>query len=291
MGVFKGVVVGGTSLDVVDGDVRVGGSAYYSSKALEILGVPLIVVSNSSLLKNYLPPDSSLTPKAGGTPIVYALSYSGGSRNLQLLRSSRIEVPENLHELLKGFRYFLVISPIAGEVGSEALRKLIRVAENAEAVGVDLQGFVRVPGEGGKVLRDPARALPLMRLLGLQESPTIFKGERGEVPEADACWLFGGDGGKYLVITDRSRPVEVVSCGMKCSFNPLPGIEGDETGAGDVFLSVATYGFSLGEDVRTTLAEAAVAAGMKVMRPRPPWFTWSEVLVLRDKVAASWRCY
>ncbi|MCD6324506.1 MAG: hypothetical protein J7L55_05315 [Desulfurococcales archaeon] len=286
---LKGVVIGGTTIDLINGSWRVGGSAYYATKALEIFGLPLMIITNSLILKPYIRSAGNIIAREG-TPIIYRLENVRGSRRLTLLRTSKVMIPNNLENLLEGTEYFVIISPVADEVDINTLFSLRRVFQGARAIGVDLQGFTRIRNDEGLVMNDPNKAVPVIRALDSVDTPTIFKAERGEVQGTDLSQILNGSGNKYLVVTNRSETIDVIAHGKLCRIDPLPGIYGDETGAGDVFLSVSTYALSRGMEIRSSIAEGIIAGGLKVLRVHPPWFTQNEIYVLEGKVKESWRC-
>ena len=90
-----------------------------------------------------------------------------------------------------------------------------------------------------------------------------------------------------VTVSNGERGLVVTIDGDSYYVPALPGIRGESTGTGDIFLAIASYELFQGEEVLTAIAKGAVAAGLKVSRVKRPWFNKFEVDVLKNKLLRS----
>ncbi len=286
------LVVGGTSSDIINGEKRLGGSAYYASLALIHLGVKPIIITNSPILNKVFKGSARILSPPDGTEITYEIRENSGRRELKLV----VSPTTNLLRLLKksvlnnSFRAKgVIISPIAHELGVRNLRKLMNYLK-AIIVGIDIQGFVRGFKSSGFVDINYERFYDLINSFNCYGKKCFLKGDINEFPpscrEASIknCVNEGFEG--IIIQTNAGYSLHVYNSvsGKFFTLRPLPGITGEEVGTGDVFTAVLTYFLGKGENLIQAVTKASVAGGLKVARPNPPWFTPNELEVMMRKV-------
>ncbi len=289
------MVIGGTSVDIIEGEKRIGGSAYYSSMALISLGAYPTLITNTHMLDVLFRGVADIIAPSEGREIIYLLSYKGSFRTLRAIRSSLI----SLDKLIKGRELrgdALIISPILNEISVNDLGTLAKLSRNFKLTALDLQGFVRVVREEGCIVNDVSRSYNVLSSLKEFEGPVVVRGEIGEYPEEcrgsslvrcaqylpKALYLQTAGPRDVLVYDGASDRL--------CKFTPLPNILGDETGAGDIFLAVVAYYLSTGDGIVDAIAKGISASGLKTARPNTSWFTEYELNIISEKVKGSRQC-
>jgi len=289
------LVIGGTSSDIINEKRRLGGSAYYASLALIHLNVKPTTITNSPILNKVFGGSAKILTPPNGSEIIYKIRENRGNRELKLISPA----PKNLLRPLEEYvsNNFLrvdgvIISPIAHEIGVRDLRKLMDYLE-VIAVGIDIQGFVRSFGEDGSVKISYEGFHNLINSFNCFGKKCFLKGDINEFPPSCRgvnirnCVREGFEG--IIIQTNAKYSLHVYDSISKEFFTlrPLPGINGDEVGTGDVFTAVLTYFLTRDESLIQAVAKASVAGGLKAARPNPPWFTLHELEVLEEKVSTT----
>jgi len=293
------LVVGGTSIDLMEGRRQLGGSAYYASMALIHLGIKPIIVTNSSTLKSVFGSSAEVISPTKGSEVIYGIREFPKYRELKLIRCAAVRLISLLenHPLINSKHKIngLIISPIACELRINDLNKLISRFSDVGMIGIDIQGFMRDLREGSVV------RINYENFYRLIDSLRGFRGTyfiKGDVKEYPPPCRGGGiadcvdDDFKGLIIqTNAGDSLHIYPQRNKelISLKPLPNIYGEETGTGDIFTAVLTYLLSRGEKLISAISKASVAGGLKVARYLPPWFTYQELELLERKVAMTYR--
>ena len=281
-------IVSSFTLDSIDGRRCIGGPAYYSTVALlHYCSDDILLVGPAGRVHEVF------AEKVGARLILtsrevplFELRYVGGrgDRVVRLARSGgEISISSRTLEGLRGS--LIIVSPVYREVSIPTLRGLRGVAG---LLALDIQGLVRETGVNGVVRNrwDP-------RVYEAVKLADVVHADLSEAPTpSDAVTA-------AELLSRRSRGVVMVSMGAsgliavrsgEAVYVPaLPDIEGDATGTGDILLSIAAYELSRGGEWLTAIARGTAAAGLKVGRGRPPWFSRHEVEVLAVKLLSKLR--
>lgn len=179
-----------------------GGPARYVGEALDRLGYSYRLITGATAIVDVLPRDD------GGEEYVIAPLPS-------------IPLPRTLAGDA------VILSPIGGEIDPRA------VPATEGLLAIDLQGFVRIPGQPTNRLASPAG------LSGLLARADLIKGstsEFGVLTERD--WAAAQEA--KVAITHGSAGVEVRFGAERVSIEPEPVRVADTIGAGDNFLAAFT---------------------------------------------------
>lgn len=283
------LVVAGTTTDIIGGHERTGGSAYYITQALYLLGIKPTVITNSPKLTASLGNKARILAPSKGSDIVYKINYlDSGERELTLLKSSVIPVLDLISSHALENPDLVIVSPVDNEIRLEDLTTLLNF--DAPTV-IDLQGFVRKINRDGKIVNNPGLFRELAYLL-VNEN-VIVRGERSEFPPECRGKQIIQCSGKYgitLVQTSGTGPIYFSTAeGTGCVMNPLVRAKGDDVGSGDIFTAILAY-MVLISDLKEAVATASVASTLKILRGKLPWFTFNEIMSLKDEVMKTLRC-
>ncbi len=283
------LVVAGTTTDIIGGHERSGGSAYYITQALYLLGIKPIVLTNSPKLAASFRNKAKILAPPKGSDIVYEINFhDSGKRELTLLKSSVIPVRDLVASHAVEDPDLIIVSPVDNEIRLEDLITLLNF--DAPTV-IDLQGFVREIKLNGKIVNNPDLFHKLANSLANEN--VILRGERSEFPLECRGKRIAECSSKYgitLVQTSGSGPIYFSTAeGIGCVMNPLVRAEGDDVGSGDVFTAVLAYMILIG-NLKDAVATASVASTLKILRGNLPWFTFNEVMSLKDEVMKTLRC-
>lgn len=287
-------VVAASTLDYVANELRLGGPAYYIGIGALHLNSRIRLVTTRSSVSEFLKKCGGVLDllnlvEAGVGETVFRIDTLDDSRSLKLVKQSKFEIERVLNAVENSNA--ILISTTYDELDIEKLAELAR----ERTVVVDVQGFIREVTEGGEVTHDVRRVSKLGKYLR-KSRRAILRGEKSEFPVE--CWIdplrCAEDLEVDLVITNGRMPFKVVSYEDRCLYEvrPLQSFLGDSIGTGDVFTGVLTH-YLVNENLE--LLEAAVTASIAAslkLRDRYPWFTLSELEVLKSKVRISRRiCY
>lgn len=264
--------------DIVLGDVRPGGPAYYSSIALYLLGhTDFRVLTTVSLTYSSIRKLGIDVVPVGYGETVFNLKVDDG-RVLTLVERAYMN-PKLVVENLASTN--VLISLTAGELEPDVLKHVV----SGRRVVVDIQGFVRRVDANGIIVNDYSG---FWVLGGLKGKELVLRGEVSEFPpECRGVNIVrcATELGASLILTSASGPTYfALSNGFGGTLKPPQGVAGDSIGSGDVFTAVLAYNYlTLGEDFIESIAKAAVAATLK-LRSRFPWYTITEVEAMSEKV-------
>jgi len=276
------VIVGSFTRDLIEGARVIGGPPYYSSMALLHHGCEniLIVSPAEEPHLDFVQRTGLELAIVGGSVPVFELKYINNTeREVRLLRrGTRIKLTSTLLDTIKGCA--VIVSPVYKEVDLEALQKL---REYANVLALDIQGFVRETTDSGAVrIRWSDDVYEALRYADL------FHADLSEVP------MFRSMNGAAQHLASYTRGIGLISHGEEgliasiageLVYVPaLPGIQGDSTGTGDILLAITAYELQRGTDPLKAVAMGAAAAGLRVSRAAPPWFSRFEVEILAEKL-------
>ncbi|RLG81593.1 MAG: hypothetical protein DRO40_09405 [Thermoprotei archaeon] len=262
------LLIGNPSFDeiVFDGKViyRVGGGIYYSLKVLKKIPLldidiitstdPYIFIKLSSLTNTHR---ISIYPSK--TPFYYKLVYRDSDRVLYLLEKSN-----KLLESLMGSRIYdlAIVTPIYNEVMTSLLKK---VWMQSEIVAIDIQGFIREKNYSGKihytcspVLYDLIDYADIIHM-NMDEATYFIKClELGSLEEL----IMYND--LLFIISDSWRPLYIIFDKQILMIKPIR-VQGDETGAGDTYLSAFSIYYYLLRDVTLAAKYASSLTTQKIL--------------------------
>jgi len=287
------LVIGGFTNDLIgSGALRVGGPAYYITTTLMQLDEAPAVITNSykllDVVNHAFMCNKVYAPKSDGV-FVFEIRESNGSRKLRLARRGP-SINNLVEELISKWADssikfdVAIVSPVFNEVSSEVVAKLGGIADY---IVVDIQGFVRKCSDRYcTVIVDERRFYDLVNVLA--GSVNVIRGELHEFPEECRGLKISKCVAGLVDVVQTSGPgnmyVYLSKLGKTIKLRPLPGIEGSNIGAGDVFTGVLAYFMGRGMDLLSSCARASVAAGLRVGRPGKLWFTLSELEALSHKI-------
>jgi len=275
-------VIGSLTKDLIGDEVRLGGPAYYCLLSLIQLGANacLMCSVDDDLYREVLRWGAEVV-RCGRSSPVFRLTYlSDGSRIVEVIREgSDLELSDECLELISNSSG-AIIDPVIGEVNPELV---LEVRRRVKFLSIDMQGFVRVSSDGvvkcvwGDDAYDVLKLADLIHLsidelppnTGIEEAVELFR----VVTKAVIVISMDFRGSVVAIEDSRIRKVPA-----------LPGIEGYSTGTGDVMLAVMTHYLINGYSTIEAIALGTVAAGLRVRRGYPPWFTVNEVLSTYPKV-------
>jgi len=291
----KVLLVAGTTKDYVNGELRIGGSAYYALTALSHIDVETIVLTNSSFLRRVCGKRGHhviITPNPG-FDIVYEITLpeESGERDLRL-RSEVKTFSDLINEIidddaLNGVKSAL-ISPVAQEITVDDVKI---IAKRIPHVIVDIQGLVRMFDPEGRVWIDHNLSREIIRKL--RDEDIVIRGEISEFPPEcrGPALVRCVEGGKAKAVqTMGEGPIYVAYPeGRLCIANALDHAYGDDIGAGDVFSSITALHLH-NHELRYAVAAGTAASFLRIARSRIPWFSRKELHVLSKKVLEWMRC-
>ena len=271
-------VVGNLTVDVIGGAVRGGGPGFYAGISISHLGLEAFLIGNMgtdypSYARNMLKKFGVRLDLVRTTTrsTAFTIEYRRGERRLILLnRGRRIdEIP--CHEPYASS--FYIFSPVFREVDISLVRS---VGSSGAPYTVDLQGFLRRSRRGvivhaweqqvSKILEGAALVHASM-----EEATSISK------DPVDTVETILDMGAASVAVTMGERGSIVGSREGIFEVPPFKIVNGDPTGAGDVYTGVFSVFLSRGDSVVDAAAKATVAAALKIVRDKPPWFTLNEV--------------
>ena len=283
------LIIAGTTIDYINGNRRIGGSAYYMGAALAHFNVKPKIITNSCILMNHLKGVAEVICPNNGDEIVFELTLlEDGTRKLKLKHPARIPVSELLPHYLTKESVVTVLSPVNSELSMDVIDSLIM---RSSLSVIDVQGFVRKVDDHGWVTNDLELFHELAsRVRGLN---VVIRGEVSEFPEECRAEGLAACAKEYKVIlVQTSGPGPIYysrPSGDFCVMRPLNGVEGVAVGSGDVFTAVLAYSL-LDKGLDDAVATASVAATLKTLRDKPPWFNGLELMILKQKVLSTKSC-
>lgn len=276
---MRALLVGSATIDVMGGDVRVGGSVYYGGLALskhlhdETHVVTLVDERNVHLiLKSFS--NAGVIPHLVRCDKVPHFTISGGKAVKVIAGECRIPayiVEEVLEEVRPDV---LIIAPVYREIEISEYVRLLSGLNQVKIKSLDIQGLVRSAEDRGIrcVWRD--ELFKIMSLVNLTHGNLKeFCFSSGE--ETVVRQLLENESlrNSAVAVTMDSRGLYLVAEGKVFEISSLQVVYADEVGAGDVFTAVTSHYMAAGEDLLKAAVRGVVAASLKVSRATGDWFT------------------
>ncbi len=183
----------------------------------------------------------------------FELNYSDHSRRLTLKSCSpKLKFEDIPEKILSTPPSILVLAPLCNEISFEYVSKIVKKFPNTY-IGIDLQGFIRNIDDDGEVsyVRDEAIISNMIEIINLIGDKLILKGSEVEMkllsnhtePEK-IMYYFKRFGNKAIYIMTMGEAGSLIlKNGEKLLRIPAykPKRVLDETGAGDVYLTIFLY--------------------------------------------------
>ena len=266
------VAVGHLTVDETPAGLRPGGSALYAGLLAHRQGlrVGLVTSYGPDFPFEVLPPDIDIVAVPAAATTRFAIQYGSGGRVLSLRARAAglapLHVPARFTEA--GLAY---LGPVADEVAPD----LAAAFPNA-AVGVGAQGWCRVWDRAGAVRMrpwpDPGPVLSRAQALFLSSDDVA-----GWEAPAQALYQQVPLG----ALTFAARGAILFVNGERHAVPPVPAIEVDPTGAGDVFAAAFLIRYNESGDAWDAAAFAAVAGALTVEGPGIAGIPSAEDLAVR----------
>lgn len=183
----------------------------------------------------------------------FELNYSNHSRRLTLKSCSpKLKFEDIPEKILSTPPSILVLAPLCNEISFEYVSKIVKKFPNTY-IGIDLQGFIRYINDDGEVsyIRDEIIISNMIEIINLIGDKLILKGSEVEMkllsnhtePEK-IMYYFKRFGNKAIYIMTMGEAGSLIlKNGEKLLRIPAykPKRVLDETGAGDVYLTIFLY--------------------------------------------------
>lgn len=229
--------------------------AYTNSTKISIISNLGLQNLNKSLLKHFNDKkiDFSGVKMFETDNTNFELNYSNHSRRLTLKSCSpKLKFEDIPKKILSTPPSILVLAPLCNEISFEYVSKIVKMFPNTY-IGIDLQGFIRYIDDDGEVsyVRDEAIISNMIAIINLIGDRLILKGSEVEMkllsnhkdPQKimDYFKIFGN---KAIYIMTMGEAGSLI---LKNGENLLkipayrPKRVLDETGAGDVYLTIFLY--------------------------------------------------
>ena len=250
-----------------------GGPAYYSGYTLEMLNADYKIITSidgftKDLLKrsyenlfNKIVYESSCDKS-----FIFIHRYENDLRRSYLLKRG---CDINIKDLFFEKSSKIIISPVFNEISKELVRKIV---ENNFFVALDLQGFVRRLGPENLVINvfnDETKDL-LRDVRIIHASNEEIKDLSKDPVEASKILMRLSEGDMIIIsMGRRGSIVNIKDLGVFHVSSYRKGVDGDETGCGDIFLASIVYYLSEEKDPLEAVSLASVVAGLRVARGFP----------------------
>lgn len=269
-------IVGHAAIDIIrNGAVSrksPGGAPTYCSFYLRQLGIDLLPISVvgrdfSDYITEYtrrgIPVDRISVSDVCGTTSYEITYYEDGTRKLRLLSRCRDLMLDDLRNLPG----VVVVNPIAREVSLESLDY---IRSNADFVGVDIQGFIRIFDKDNYVIT----AVDVDILTKIIETSDVIKMSIDDLQTSDVGTLVNSlvrrFPSKSIILSMGARGSLMLHNGHRFQVSTDNVIRArDPTGAGDVLTCMITYMLSNGEDPAWSFIYSNAAAMAKTMGDGP----------------------
>jgi sugar/nucleoside kinase (ribokinase family) len=234
-------VIGSLSVDVVEGETRVGGGAFHAARALRLLPVEAIVVTRADELALTEPLAALGVPFAfreSKATARFSFSYDGDVRHMQIDAVGEPWTPDDIRgwagEAIGDARWVQVSPLMRSDFDEPALAELAR----GRRLLLDGQGLVRRSEPGPLVLDadfDPGVLRHVTVLKLAEEEAQIVV---GETVDAETLARLGVP---EILVTFGSRGSLVYADGEMERLRGRP-VAADATGAGDAFAAAYLAG-------------------------------------------------
>ncbi len=280
---MRALIVGSTTIDVVRGVTRVGGSTYYCGLTLS---------------KHLHDETHVLTPIDERSSNLVKRTFSGAGVRLHTVECARIPqftirdgkavdvvagdcaIPADVaRRVIKSVKPDIVlVTPVYNEIAIDDYVELLESVKWVKVKSLDIQGLVRVVASGGIkcVWRD--EILKLMSTVSLTHGHVKeFCFADDEVTVVRALVSNEDLRNSAVAVSMDSRGLYLITRGG-CYRVPSLQVTGvDEVGAGDVFTAVASHYMAVEGDLQRAIVKGVIAASLKVSRATGNWFTVEEL--------------
>ena len=276
-----------------------GGTVTFGSLALKTYtdSINISVISNlglqnfnKSLLKHFTDKDIDFrgvkTFETDNTN--FELNYTNHSRRLTLKSCSpKLKFEDIPEKILSTPPSMLILAPLCNEISFEYVLKIVNNFPNT-FIGIDLQGFIRYIDDNGEVsyVRDNRIISNMIEIINLIGDRLILKGSEVEMKllsnhtePQKIMEYFKKFGNKAIYIMTMGEAGSLI---LKNGENLLkipaykPRRVLDETGAGDVYLTIFLYEFlnsdMTWEEIEKNAYMASAAASFLVEKKGPKGF-------------------
>lgn len=295
---MKALVIGSTTIDVLEGTVRIGGSTYYAGLALsKYLGNETYVLTTtddsvSSYFRGIFS-DLGISMRAVRCDKVPRFVIRRGKAVEVLFSECRIpaDTAGELIDVIKPDIIFL--APVYREIDVEEYVGLLKSLRGLTAFkALDIQGLVRISTSRGIECFWCEDLLDLMSLVDFTHGNLrefCFSSNVEEIIEA--LMKTGKLKNTAIAVTTDSSDVYLLSSGKCFKATPLKVIGLDEVGAGDVFTASVAHYAAEGRDILYAVRAGIVAASLKVWRASDTWFTKEDLERYLPQVAFEEACF
>jgi sugar/nucleoside kinase (ribokinase family) len=227
----------------------------------------------------------------------FELNYSNHSRRLTLKSCSPKLIFENIPEkILATSPNILVLAPLCNEISFEYVSKIVNKFPNTY-IGIDLQGFIRYIDDNGEVsyVRDEAIISNMIKIIRLIGDRLILKGSEVEMklvsnhkePQEIMDYFKTFENKAIYIMTMGEAGSLILKNGENLLRIPAykPKRVLDETGAGDVYLTIFLYELlnsdMTWEEIEKNAHLASAAASFLVEKKGPKGFQTRKKILKR----------
>ena len=226
----------------------------------------------------------------------FELNYSNHSRSLTLKSCSpKLKFEDIPEKILSTPPSILVLAPLCNEISFEYVSKIVKKFPNTY-IGIDLQGFIRYINDDGEVsyIRDENIISNMVKIINLIGDRLILKGSEVEMKLLSNHKEYPKIMGYFKKFGNRAIFImtmgEAGSLILKNGENlKIPAYKPkrvlDETGAGDVYLTIFLYELlnsdMTWEEIEKSAHLASAAASFLVEKKGPRGFEARKRIVKR----------
>jgi len=226
----------------------------------------------------------------------FELNYSNHSRSLTLKSCSpKLKFEDIPEKLLSTPPSIIVLAPLCNEISFEYVSKIVKKFPNTY-IGIDLQGFIRYINDDGEVsyIRDENIISNMIKIIDLIGDRLILKGSEVEMKllsdhkeHPKIMSYFKKFGNRAIFIMTMGEAGSLI---LKNGENlKIPAYKPkrvlDETGAGDVYLTIFLYELlnsdMTWEEIEKSAHLASAAASFLVEKKGPQGFEARKRIVKR----------
>ncbi|MHA1234647.1 MAG: PfkB family carbohydrate kinase, partial [Promethearchaeota archaeon] len=218
----------------------------------------------------------------------FELNYSNHSRRLTLKSCSpKLKFEDIPEKILSTSPSILVLAPLCNEISYEYVSKIVKKFPNSY-IGIDLQGFIRYINDNGEVsyIRDEGIISNMIKIINLIGDRLILKGSEVEMKllsnheeHPKIMDYFKKFGNKAIFIMTMGEAGSLILKNGENILN-IPAYKPkrvlDETGAGDVYLTIFLYELlnsdMTWEEIEKSAHLASAAASFLVEKKGPRGF-------------------
>jgi len=280
-------IIGNLTVDLIGDSVRGGGPGYYAGLAIATLGDKAVLIGNVgrdypkeeiNRLQEYNVDLSLLNLVNRSTR--FRIEYHGSQRKLILADQGEL-IEESVIPWNDLASSITIISPVINEISLNLLKRILR---RSNYVTIDLQGFVRYTDHEGVISYYWSEEFNeiISSSLIVHASEEEVRGLSSDPVEAANKLL--DMGAEYVAVTMGVRGSIVGWDNEVYHIPPMGVFHGDPTGAGDVYLAVATVALTRNMSALEAFTLATVASGLRVLRGKPPWYSKEQLFSEAQKI-------